>query len=100
MAFRTTGPLYIEPHFRNGDNRFGLLLSNLTGESQTVTVEQFGAPFTAPDAPETWTSIRFTSHTIPTGTVANLVIPIQPSTRTISSSSMPLAGMYDRACTC
>lgn len=34
MAFRTTGPLFIERRFRNGDNRFGLLLSNLTGAAK------------------------------------------------------------------
>lgn len=76
MAFRTTGPLYIEPRFRCGDNRFGLLLSNLTGAAENVTVELFTAPFTAVDTPETWTQIVNQIVAVPNNTVANLVFAI------------------------
>jgi len=76
MSFRTTGPLYIEKRYRNGNNRFGLLLSNLTGSSHDVTVELFAAPFTAADTPETWTRIVLRTVTVPNNTVANLVLDI------------------------
>ena len=76
MAFRTTGPLYIEPKHRCGDDRFLLLLSNLTGAAQNVTVEHFAAQFTAADTPETWVNVLTTVVAVPNDTVANLILTI------------------------
>lgn len=76
MAFRTTGPLYVEGRILEECSSFGLLLSNLTGADQTVTVELYAAPFTALNTPETWTRIVFDSVNVPNNTVANLVYSI------------------------
>lgn len=76
MAFRTTGPLFIQDDLRGRNHQFGLLLSNLTGANQTVTVELFAAPFTALNTPEPWTRIVFETVTVPNNTVDNLVFPI------------------------
>lgn len=76
MAFRTTGPLYVEPRFRDADNLFGLLLSNLSGSTQTVQVEIFAAKFSALNTPETWVKTVNQTVTVPNSTVANLVFPI------------------------
>lgn len=71
----TTGPLYIEPKFRDGSTMFGLLLSNLSNESRDVDVTVYRAAFTGLNTPEAWTSLT-TSHTIDAESVLNLGISI------------------------
>ena len=61
---------------RCDDDRLLLLLSNLTGAAQNVTVEHFVAQFTAPDTPETWVNVLTTVVAVPNDTVANLLLTI------------------------
>lgn len=77
MATLTTGPLYIEPKYRDNYENFLLLLSNLTGVSADVDITVLAAAFTAPNTPETWIPILNTTVTIPDDTVANRLIEIQ-----------------------
>lgn len=71
----TTGPLYIEPKFRDGSTMFGLLLSNLSDESRDVEVTVYRAPFTGLNTPEAWTAST-TTHIIDAKSVLNLGISI------------------------
>lgn len=76
MATKTTGPLYVEPKHRCGDDRFLLLLSNMTGSDVNVTLQHYAAEFTAPALPENWINVLTTVVAVPNETVANLILPI------------------------
>jgi hypothetical protein len=77
MARLTTGPLYIEPKYRDCEESFLLLISNMSGLSASVNIEVYAAAFTAANTPETWIPILTQTVTVPDDTVFNRIMGVQ-----------------------
>ena len=77
MARLTTGPLYIEPKYRDCEESFLLLISNMAGLSVSVDIEVYAAAFTAANTPETWTPILTQTVAVPDDTVFNRIMGVQ-----------------------
>lgn len=77
MARQTTGPLYIEPKYRDCDENFLLLISNYTGTEVDVDITVYAAAFTAANTPETGIPILTQTVTIPDQTVFNRILGVQ-----------------------
>lgn len=76
MTIRTSGPLHIGPRLLKRGNRFGLLLSNLSGGIAQVQVQVHAAPFTGFDTPSTWSLIVDRSLDVENGSVITLQFPL------------------------
>lgn len=77
MAQLTTGPLYIEPKFRDCNENFLLLISNYTGTCVDVEITVYAAAFTAANTPETGILLLTQTVKIPDKTVFNRILGVQ-----------------------